>query len=172
MQVFSVTWSFRNYFNMLICSSWNISYYYQCWTQLCCFIFLWKPWYIFFRILWLKEQHFISNIINVFTVTLDQFNVFLLNKNIDFFQIVLSNRLNRMQKKSLSTFYLYIYKSFINMNINEFDYMQNKSLSTFYIYININHIYEYYLIDLTALLSFLQMPNLHSKLNGSLNFTF
>jgi len=27
--------------------------YYQCWKQLCCFRFLWKPWYVlFFRIHW------------------------------------------------------------------------------------------------------------------------
>jgi len=32
---FSVIWSFRNYFNMLIWCSWNISYY-QCWKQWCC----------------------------------------------------------------------------------------------------------------------------------------
>ncbi len=29
--VLSVTWSFRNHANMLICCSRNISYYYQCW---------------------------------------------------------------------------------------------------------------------------------------------
>jgi len=39
---FSVTWFFRNYSNMLICWSRNISDYYQCWKQLYCFIFLWK----------------------------------------------------------------------------------------------------------------------------------
>ncbi len=53
---------FRNHNNMLICCSRNISDYYQCWKQLCCTIFLWKPWYIlFFRIhRWIessKEQH-------------------------------------------------------------------------------------------------------------------
>ncbi len=42
--VFSVTWSFKNHSNMLICCSRNI-YYYQCWKLLCCFIFLWKMWY-------------------------------------------------------------------------------------------------------------------------------
>jgi len=31
--VFSVTWSFRNYSNMLIWCSRNISYYYQCWKK-------------------------------------------------------------------------------------------------------------------------------------------
>ncbi len=36
----SVMWCFRNHFNMLICCSRNISYYYQHWKQLCCFIFL------------------------------------------------------------------------------------------------------------------------------------
>ncbi len=30
---------FRNHSNMLIYCSWNISDYYQCWKQLCCFIF-------------------------------------------------------------------------------------------------------------------------------------
>ncbi len=43
---YSVTWSFRNYSNMLICCSINISDSYQCWKQLCCFIFLWKVGYI------------------------------------------------------------------------------------------------------------------------------
>jgi len=38
--------TFRNHSNMMISSSRNISYYYQCWKPLCCFIFLWKPWYI------------------------------------------------------------------------------------------------------------------------------
>ncbi len=45
--VFSVTWSFRNHSNMLICCSRNIYYYYQCWKQLCCLTFLWKPQYFF-----------------------------------------------------------------------------------------------------------------------------
>ncbi len=39
--VCSVTWSFRNHSNMLICCSRNITSHYQCWKQLCCFIFLW-----------------------------------------------------------------------------------------------------------------------------------
>ncbi len=41
--VISVTWSFRNHYNILICCLRNISYYYQCWKQLCCLIFLWNP---------------------------------------------------------------------------------------------------------------------------------
>ncbi len=42
---------FRNHSNMLICCSRNISDYYQCWKQLCCTVFLCKPWNIkFFRI--------------------------------------------------------------------------------------------------------------------------
>ncbi len=87
---------FRNHYNMLICCSRNISDYYQCWKQLCCTIFLWKPSYIlFFRIhRWIessKEQclfeiEIFCNIINVFTVTFDKFNVSLMNKNINFFQ--------------------------------------------------------------------------------------
>ncbi len=44
--VFSVTWSFRNHSNMLICCSRHNSSY-QYWKQLCCKILLWKPWYIF-----------------------------------------------------------------------------------------------------------------------------
>ncbi len=86
---------FRNHSNMLIWCSWNISdYYYQWWKQLCCFIFLWKPWYICFRILWwiessneqhLFEREIICNMINVFTVTFEQFNASLLNKNTHFF---------------------------------------------------------------------------------------
>ncbi len=85
---------FRNHNNMLICCSRNISDYYQCWKQLCCTIFLWKLWWIlFFRIhRWIEsseEQHLFEieifcNIINVFTVTFDQFNESLLNKSINF----------------------------------------------------------------------------------------
>ncbi len=45
--VFSVTWSFRNHYNMMICCSKNTYYYYQCWKQLYCLIFLWKPWNTF-----------------------------------------------------------------------------------------------------------------------------
>ncbi len=95
--VFSVTWSFRNHNNMLICCSRNISDYYQCWKQLCCTIFLWKPWFIlFFRIhRWIessKEQHLFEieiycNIINVFTVTFEQCKVSLLNKSINVFKL-------------------------------------------------------------------------------------
>ncbi len=36
--VFSVTWSFRNHSNMMICCPRNIPYY-QSWKSLCCFIF-------------------------------------------------------------------------------------------------------------------------------------
>jgi len=63
--VFSVTWSFRNHSNMLIFCWRNISDYYQCWKQSCYFIFLWKPWYIFFHdslmIRKFKRTAFISN---------------------------------------------------------------------------------------------------------------
>jgi len=38
-----------NHSNMLIWCSRNISCYYQLWKQLCIFIFLWKPWFIFSR---------------------------------------------------------------------------------------------------------------------------
>jgi len=30
---------------MMNCCSRKISYYYQFWKQLCCFTFLWKPWF-------------------------------------------------------------------------------------------------------------------------------
>jgi len=37
----SVTWSFRNNYNLMICCSRNIcDYYHQCWKQLCCFIYV------------------------------------------------------------------------------------------------------------------------------------
>ncbi len=85
---------FRNHSNMLICCSRNISDYYQCWKQLCCPIFLGKLWYIlFFRIhRWIessKEQHLFEieifcYIINVSTVTFDQFNASLMNKSNNF----------------------------------------------------------------------------------------
>ncbi len=46
------TLSFGNHFNILICCSRNIPYYYQCWKQLCSFFFFFfflggKPWYSF-----------------------------------------------------------------------------------------------------------------------------
>ncbi len=77
----SVTWSFRNHYNMLISSLRNITNYYQCWK-------------LFFRILWWIESSneeylfkilILYNIINVLTVTFDQFNAFFLNKSINFF---------------------------------------------------------------------------------------
>ncbi len=59
--VFSVTWSFRNHSNMLICCSIYISYNYQCWKQLCCFIFFVETVIHFLRVFWYiessKEQH-------------------------------------------------------------------------------------------------------------------
>ncbi len=88
---------FRNHNNMLICCSRNISDYYQCWKQLWCTIFLWKLWcMLFFRIhRWIessKEQHLFEieifcNIINVITVTFDQFNASLMDKSINFLKI-------------------------------------------------------------------------------------
>ncbi len=45
--VFSVTRSFRNHFNMLICSSRNINIS-KSQKQLCCLIFVRKPWLLFF----------------------------------------------------------------------------------------------------------------------------
>ncbi len=78
---FSVTWSFRSHSNMLICSSRNIAYYYSCWKQLYCliFIFLSKSWYIFvayFDEPNIKKQHLFKieifwNIIIVFTFSLN-----------------------------------------------------------------------------------------------------
>ncbi len=35
-----MTWPFRNHSNMMIWCSRNIYYYYQCWKQLCCLIFI------------------------------------------------------------------------------------------------------------------------------------
>ncbi len=48
--VFSVAWSFRNHSNMLFWWSINISYYFQCWKQLCCLIFFCGNSNILFRI--------------------------------------------------------------------------------------------------------------------------
>ncbi len=52
---FSVTWSFRNYSNMLIWCSRNISYY-QCWKQLIYLIFLCKLWYSLFQNRWIQSS--------------------------------------------------------------------------------------------------------------------
>ncbi len=71
---------------MLICCSRNISDYNQCWKQLCCLMFMWKLWYIFFRIIWWIESSKEHNLFEIeifcsMNVTFPQFNVFLLNKN-------------------------------------------------------------------------------------------
>ncbi len=55
---FSVTWSFRNHYNMPICCSINISYYYQCLKHLCCLIFVQFFSEIHFKII--KEQHLLE----------------------------------------------------------------------------------------------------------------
>ncbi len=77
---------FRNHSNILIYCSRNISDYYQCWKQLCCTIFCGNWYILFFRIhRWIEsseEQHLfeieIFCNINVFTVSIDQFNACLL----------------------------------------------------------------------------------------------
>ncbi len=70
--VFSVTRSFRNYFNLLIWCWRNIS----CWKQFFCLIFLWKSFYFF-------SGFFEScTIMHLLTATFDQFkciNFFLKN---------------------------------------------------------------------------------------------
>ncbi len=62
-------------------------YYYQFWKRLCCLIFLWKPWYISFRILWWteKKQHiFNRNLLKYYQCFPCHFwfNASLLNKSI------------------------------------------------------------------------------------------
>ncbi len=50
LNFFTVTWSFRNHSNLIIWCSRNIPYYYyQCWKEFCCQIFLWKLWYIYYH---------------------------------------------------------------------------------------------------------------------------
>ncbi len=71
----TVTWSFRNHSYMLICYSRTISYYCQCWKQLCCLICFME---LIFLDFWMNR--------NVFTVTFDQCNTSLQNKSTDFFQ--------------------------------------------------------------------------------------
>ncbi len=61
---------FRNHSNMLICCSRNISDYYDCWKQLLLLNIFMKPWFMSI----LFEIKIFCNIINVFTVTFDQFN--------------------------------------------------------------------------------------------------
>ncbi len=82
--VFSVTWSFINHSDMLICCSRNISYYNQSWKQFCCIIFLWNPLCIYFMFFWClnyfessKELHFWNRIQSCH---LDQFSMSLLSK--------------------------------------------------------------------------------------------
>jgi len=49
LNLFSVTWSFRNHSYMLVWCSRNSSFYYQCWKQLCSWIFLWTLLHIVFQ---------------------------------------------------------------------------------------------------------------------------
>ncbi len=80
---FSVTWSFRNHA--------DFGLFFKYWKQLCCFIFLLKPWCTFifqdslmnrkFKRPHLFEIEIFCNIIDVFTVTFDQFEASLLNKS-------------------------------------------------------------------------------------------
>ncbi len=93
----------------------------------CAVIFMWKPWYNSFRILWIensKEQslfeiEIICNNINVFTVTFDQFNASLLNKSNNIFKkqhltdpkllydAYISSFIKGLEKNPL---YIYIYR--------------------------------------------------------------
>jgi len=76
--VFSVTWSFRNHSNVMICCSRHNSNYYQFWKQLCFFIFLWK---LHFQDCFMnRELLFEREILKLFTLTFIQFNVLLINK--------------------------------------------------------------------------------------------
>ncbi len=76
--VFSVTWSSEI---TLIC--W-FSHYYQCWKLCCLIFFVAETAILFFRILWWSQSSkgqnfcrnfFFCNIINIFTVTFDKFNL-------------------------------------------------------------------------------------------------
>ncbi len=89
--VFSVTWSSEI---IIICCSRNISFWLLSMSKTVVLtIFLCKLWYIlFFRIYrWIESSteqclfEISCNIINIFTVTLDQFNASLLDKSINLF---------------------------------------------------------------------------------------
>jgi len=59
--VLGVTWTFRNHSNMRICCSWNIFFIIiiiiiKVENNCALLIFLWKPWYIFFRILYILKS--------------------------------------------------------------------------------------------------------------------
>ncbi len=98
--VFSVTWSFRNDSNMLICCSVIINYY---WSSNIRPYYYYQDWKMFLllhvlvkkiRILWWiessKENNCLKlnlcNILKVFTVIFDRINAFLLNKSINVIQ--------------------------------------------------------------------------------------
>ncbi len=86
--VFSITWSLRNHYNMLICSSTNIYYYYQFWKKVVLpnifveTIILW--WTESSKEHTLFEMEIFCNILNVFTIIFYQHNASLLNKIIQF----------------------------------------------------------------------------------------
>ncbi len=69
----SLVWSFRNYSNVLICCSRNISSYYQCENTLCCLIFLKNYYFFWYSLMKRKVQNksffvkgIFCNITNVF----------------------------------------------------------------------------------------------------------
>ncbi len=97
-------WQYSVSWNVIYCceNSWifsiitpvsrNISEYYQYWKQLYCFIFLWSFFMNrkFNRIAFFFKIEMYCNIINVFIVTFDQFNVSLLNKSIKLVEYILT----------------------------------------------------------------------------------
>ncbi len=85
-QVFSVTWSFRNHSNMLICCSRNISSHYQYWKWLCCLYFFVETMILIFLDSLMNRKSsvfFHRNIIKSdFTVSFGQRNKYILKVNL------------------------------------------------------------------------------------------
>ncbi len=66
---------------MLICCSRNISYYYQCWKQLYCFLYLCGNYDCFFRIIWLIK--FNVSLLNSFSVFQQDIHSRVINSNFE-----------------------------------------------------------------------------------------
>ena len=80
---------FRNHFNMLICCSRNISYYYQCWKLPN--IFEETIIYVIFQDFWWIESSKEQNLHHY--KCLDQFYAYLLNKSINFLKKKVSTKI-------------------------------------------------------------------------------
>ncbi len=112
--VFSVTWSFSNNYNILICCSRNISYYYhQCWKQMCCLIcFCWNSTAFIWNKKYLKYK-FNSSLVNK-SIFLSEYSEYL----IQYWKVLLTNWFKRISDlTSLFTWHFFRFTVFLDHHI-------------------------------------------------------